>query len=227
MFTRDTLAPVRQPRVLLDGGMCRCIMVDLRAGQDDVFPLLVDVWTAGAYVVADVGWDPSGIWDPAVLKPLSVCDLFTPNAVEAMAYTGADTPEDAARRLAEQVPLAVVTDGARGVHAASLEGTRPCEVFVPAVTAYGTRQRDATGAGDVFGAALVAGTLWGLPLADRLAFGALCAALSLSSLGGAPGAPGWTELQRWWSRALQQGDSPVLSRYEFLDSLLADQRCSA
>ena len=175
----------------------------------------------------DVGWDPSGIWDPAVLKPLSVCDLFTPNAVEAMAYTGADTPEDAARRLAEQVPLAVVTDGARGVHAASLEGTRPCEVFVPAVTAYGPRQRDATGAGDVFGAALVAGTLWGLPLADRLAFGALCAALSLSSLGGAPGAPGWTELQRWWSRALQQGDSPVLSRYEFLDSLLADQRCSA
>ena len=98
---------------------------------------------------------------------------------------------------------------------------------MPAVTAYGTRQRDATGAGDVFGAALVAGTLWGLPLADRLAFGALCAALSLSSLGGAPGAPGWTELQRWWSRALQQGDSPVLSRYEFLDSLLADQRCSA
>ena len=227
MFTRDSLAPVRQPRMLLDDGMCRCIMVDLRPGQDEILPLLVDVWTAGAYVVADVGWDPSGIWDPAVLKPLSVCDLFTPNAVEAMAYTGADTPVDAARRLAEQVPLAVVTDGARGVHAASLEGTRPCEVFVPAVTAYGTRQRDARGAGDVFGAALVAGTLWGLPLADRLAFGALCAALSLSSLGGAPGAPGWTELQRWWSRALQQGDSPVLSRYEFLDSLLADQRCSA
>jgi len=65
----------------------------------------------GTILFADIGFDTSGRWDPADLRPLRYCKAFTPNAVEAMAYTRTDSPNLAVRKLAERVPLAVVTDG--------------------------------------------------------------------------------------------------------------------
>jgi sugar/nucleoside kinase (ribokinase family) len=175
----------------------------------------------GALIFADVGWDPSGAWSPALLDQLSVCHAFMPNAVEAMAYTGTDSPRDALYAIADRVPLAVVTDGANGAMAIdSLTGE---EAFVPAprVTAL-----DPTGAGDVFGAGIVLGTLCRWPLADRLAFAGVCAALAVQQFGGSLAAPGWGDIADWWHdvRAAAghrgaYGDS-LARRYGFLDSLV-------
>ena len=97
------------------------------------------------------------------------CHAFLPNASEAMAYTRTDTPRDALYALADRVPLAVVTNGAHG--ALAIDSATGEEAQVPALR---VPALDPTGAGDVFGAGMVLGTLAGWPLADRLAFAALC-----------------------------------------------------
>ncbi|WP_350274680.1 PfkB family carbohydrate kinase [Kribbella sp. HUAS MG21] len=147
---------------------------------------------AGSVVFADVGWDPSEQWDPAVLDQLQHCDVFLPNADEAMAYTRTDSPEQAMRRLAEQVPLVVVSNGAAG--ATALDAGTGEQVAVPA---YPVPAADTTGAGDVFAAGFIAATLWELPLAQRVRFAALTAALSVTRLGGADAAPRWADLAAW------------------------------
>jgi sugar/nucleoside kinase (ribokinase family) len=175
----------------------------------------------GALIFADVGWDPSGAWSSELLDQLAVCHAFMPNAVEAMAYTGADTPRDALYSIADRVPLAVVTDGANGAMAIdSLSGE---EAFVPAPR---VRALDPTGAGDVFGAGLVLGTLCGWPLTDRLAFAQVCAALAVQEFGGSLAAPGWGDIADWWHEVRAAaghmgayGDS-LARRYAFLDRLV-------
>ena len=64
-------------------------------------------------VFADVGWDPSAQWDPQVLDQLEHCDVFLPNAGEAMNYTRTDTPEQALERLATKVAVVVVLERCR------------------------------------------------------------------------------------------------------------------
>ncbi|MFG2074174.1 Sugar or nucleoside kinase, ribokinase family [Nonomuraea maritima] len=175
----------------------------------------------GALIFADVGWDPSGAWPRSLLDQLSVCHAFMPNATEAMAYTGADTPRDALYAIADKVPLAVVTDGANG--AMAIDATSGEEAFVPAprVTAL-----DPTGAGDVFGAAFVLGTLCGWPLDDRLAFAGVCAALAVQQFGGSLAAPGWGDIADWWHDVRESAahggayTSSLLRRYAFLDRLV-------
>ena len=147
---------------------------------------------AGSVVFADVGWDPTEQWDPAVLDQLQHCDVFLPNADEAMAYTRTDSPEQALRRLAERVPLVVVSNGAAG--AIALDASTGEHIAVPA---FPVPAADSTGAGDVFAAGFIAATLWGLPLAQRVRFAALTAALSVTRLGGADAAPRWADLADW------------------------------
>jgi sugar/nucleoside kinase (ribokinase family) len=175
----------------------------------------------GSMIFADVGWDPSGAWSPALLDQLAYCHAFMPNAVEAMAYTGTDSPRDALYLLADRVPLAVVTDGANG--AMAIDSSTGEEAYVPAprVTAL-----DPTGAGDVFGAGIVLGTLCGWPLADRLAFAELCAALAVQEFGGSLAAPGWGDIADWWHdtrAAAGRGrayDDLLARRYAFLERLV-------
>jgi sugar/nucleoside kinase (ribokinase family) len=147
---------------------------------------------AGSVVFADVGWDPSEQWDPAVLDQLEHCDVFLPNADEAMAYTRTTSPADALDALAEKVPLVVVSKGADGAEA--LDAATGERVAVPA---YPVSAADTTGAGDVFAAGFIAATLWELPLEQRLRFAALTAALSVTRLGGADAAPRWEDLAVW------------------------------
>jgi sugar/nucleoside kinase (ribokinase family) len=164
-------------------------------------------------IFADLGWDPSGQWSSDALAQLAHCHAFMPNAHEAMSYTRTATPEAAAKKLAEIVPLAVVTCGSEGALAIDGSTGEAASVAGLPVTAL-----DPTGAGDVFGASLVAATLAGWPLADRLRFANLSAALSVQRPGGSLSAPGWTGIADWWRSAT---DDPRLRRdYAFLDEVL-------
>ncbi|EDY52062.1 carbohydrate kinase [Streptomyces clavuligerus] len=177
---------------------------------------------SGTRIFADVGWDESGRWDPADLADLEHCEAFLPNAEEAMRYTRTDCPLAAAHALAGRVPVAVVTLGSRGAYA--VDGATGESAQVPAIA---VEALDPTGAGDVFVAGFVTGTLAGWPLADRLAFAGLTAALSVQEFGGSLSAPGWLEIAGWWRqvRSLTGQPPDALRRYAFLDELLpADAR---
>ncbi|MGX1850338.1 carbohydrate kinase family protein [Streptomyces sp. NPDC055299] len=175
----------------------------------------------GSRIFADVGWDDSGRWDPADLADLEHCEAFLPNAEEAMRYTRTDCPRAAARKLADRVPLAVVTLGAEG--ACAVDGRTGESAEVPAIA---VEALDPTGAGDVFVAGFVTGTLADWPLTDRLAFAGLSAALSVQEFGGSLSAPGWAEIAAWWQQVRGYGTGAagtpgVLCRqYAFLDEVL-------
>jgi sugar/nucleoside kinase (ribokinase family) len=171
----------------------------------------------GSRVFADVGWDDSGRWDPADLADLAHCEAFLPNAAEAMNYTRTSCPRAAARRLAELVPLAVVTLGPEGAYAVDSASGETAQVPALSVDAL-----DPTGAGDVFVAGFLTGTLADWPLTDRLAFASLTAALSVQEFGGSLSAPGWIEIAAWWQHAKSYDDQDraALRRYAFLDDLL-------
>jgi len=187
---RDTPVPLDE----LAGSppACRAAIVHLTEHPPGWLPAVAD---AGGLVFADVGWDPAGAWSPDLLDPLAHCHAFLPNEHEAMAYTRTGSAAAALSRIADLVPLAVITRGRAGALAADATTGETAEVGGLPVTAV-----DPTGAGDVFGAALVAGTLAGWPLADRLRFANLCAALSVQGPGGARSAPDWAAVARWWQR---------------------------
>ncbi len=176
--------------------------------------------TDGALVFADLGWDPSGRWTSATLELLDHCYAFTPNAMEAMAYTRTETPHDALYAIADRVPLAVVTDGPRG--ALAIDSATGEEVNIPALR---VPALDATGTGDVFAAALVLGTLADWPLTDKIAFATLCSSLAVQQFGGSLAAPGWGDIARWWHE-VRDGDSrssyelAVRRRYGFLEGIV-------
>ncbi|MCX2925494.1 carbohydrate kinase family protein [Streptomyces sp. NEAU-W12] len=173
----------------------------------------------GTRVFGDVGWDDTGAWDLAALPDLRHCEAFLPNAQEAMRYTGTDCPRAAAHALTDQVPVAVVTLGADGAYAVDRRTGESAEVPAIAVEAL-----DPTGAGDVFVAGFVTGSLAGWPLADRLAFAGLTAALSVQEFGGSLSAPGWSEIAAWWRevQSVRAQDPAALRRYAFLADLVPD-----
>lgn len=175
----------------------------------DRLPWVRTAASAGTLVFADVGWDASAEWPAQVLDMLEDCHAFVPNAVEAMQYTRTDSPRRALHRLGGLVPLVVITCGADGVLA--LDSATGEEVHVPAVP---VPALDPTGAGDVFTAGLILGTLRGWPLARRLAFANLIGALSVQHFGGSLSAPGWGDIADWW-RA-----EPRDPRYDFLADVL-------
>ncbi|MEO3973354.1 PfkB family carbohydrate kinase [Streptomyces sp. CAU 1734] len=193
----------------------RAAVASLTPGRRD--PWIAQAARKGTRIFADVGWDESGRWDPDDLADLEHCEAFLPNAAEAMRYTRTDCPLAAAHALADRVPLAVVTLGPEGAYA--VDGSTGESAQVPGIP---VEALDPTGAGDVFVAGFVTGTLAEWPLADRLAFAALSAALSVQEFGGSLSAPGWLEIAAWW-RHVQgpKGKIPAaLRRYAFLDTLL-------
>ncbi|WP_394434250.1 carbohydrate kinase family protein [Streptomyces sp. SGAir0957] len=198
-----------------------------RAAVASLVPGVAAPWVAeaarnGTRIFADVGWDETGRWDLAALGDLRSCEAFLPNAEEAMRYTRTSCPRDAAHALTEYVPLAVVTLGAEGAYA--VDGRTGETASVPAIE---VAALDPTGAGDVFVAGFVTGTLAGWPLADRLAFAGLTAALSVQEFGGSLSAPGWSEVAAWWRQIHAyeergEQDPAALERYAFLEPLLPE-----
>ncbi len=178
-------------------------------------PWVDGVVDRGSLVFADVGWDDSGAWDAVGLRErLEGCHAFVPNAAEAMAYTGKDHPGAALEVIRDWVPLAVVTAGSGGAYAAD---DRTGEtVWVPGLRVPAI---DPTGAGDVFLAALMAGTLRDWGLTQRIRFANLAAALSVRDVGGALAAPGWADVCDWWTDL--DPDSRLARDYGFLGEVLA------
>jgi len=150
---------------------------------------------AGMLLFGDTGWDEEEKWSPSLLEQLKDFYCFLPNSDEAMAYTRTEDPNDAVHALADRVPVAVVTCGGQG--ALAIDSTTGEQEWVPSLP---VNAHDPTGAGDVFGAGFVLGTLRGWPLRQRLAFANLCAALSVQYVGGSLAAPGWGDIIDWLAR---------------------------
>ena len=189
LVTRGTPPPLSADELITTPPAARAVAAHIGTWPNE---WLAKAKAAGSVVFADVGWDPSEQWDPAVLDQLEHCDVFLPNAEEAMAYTRTTSPAEAIEILATKVPLVVVSKGANGAEA--LDAVTGERVAVPA---YPVPAADTTGAGDVFAAGFIAATLWELPLEQRVRFAALTAALSVTRLGGADAAPRWADLAGW------------------------------
>ncbi|MBB5804346.1 sugar/nucleoside kinase (ribokinase family) [Saccharothrix ecbatanensis] len=168
----------------------------------------------GALLFADIGWDRTGLWAPELLRRLERYDVFLPNDAEAQRYTRCDTPERAAAALAEHVPVVVVTRGGGG--AVAVDSATGEVADVPGLN---VAPLDSTGAGDVFGAGFVLGTLAGWPLVERVRFANLCAALSVQHFGGSLSAPGWVDIATWWRTVSRRADEE-LKGYAFLEDVL-------
>jgi sugar/nucleoside kinase (ribokinase family) len=223
MVTHAHRLPISADALIGTPPLSRAVITSIGGGAAE--PVLPD-WVAqaranGSMIFADAGWDPTGAWDPTLFATLDGCDAFMPNAVEAMSYTRTDSPRDALHRLARHVPLAVVTcggDGAMAVDAVTGE-----EASVPALP---VDALDPTGAGDVFGAGLVLGTIAGWPLEHRLLFAGVSAALAVHEFGGSLAAPGWGDIGDWWRQVEAQaavghrGAVELRRRYGFLDALV-------
>jgi sugar/nucleoside kinase (ribokinase family) len=223
MVTHGHDIPIGSDALIGDPPPARAVFASVGAGAGD---RLLPAWVgrarrAGSLVFADAGWDPTGVWDRSLLDSLPGCDAFMPNAVEAMNFTRTRSPRDALHALAEHVQLAVVTCGSDG--AMALDAGTGEEVVVPALP---VDALDPTGAGDVFGAAFMLGTIAGWPLRHRLLFAGVSAALAVHEFGGSLAAPGWGDLRDWWqgvrTRAVAGSQEAVRlrSRYGFLDDLV-------
>ena len=105
------------------------------------------------------------------------CDIFLPNAQEAMRLTGESSLEAAIRKLGGLCPIVVVKDGSNG--AFGLEHGRL--VHVPAIT---VEPKDTTGAGDNFNAGFLCAWLNKQPLETCLQWGNIVGGLSTTELGG-------------------------------------------
>lgn len=211
MITHAHPPPLEPDHLFSDVPQARACLADISSSRP---PWVDRVVARGSLVFADVGWDATGRWDAAALRErLEGCHAFVPNAAEAMAYTGTTHPGAALEVLRDWVPLAVVTDGSGGAYAADdLTGET---VWVPGLKVPAV---DPTGAGDVFLAALIAGTLRGWRLLQRIRFANLAAALSVRDLSGALASPGWADVCDWWTD-LERG-SHLARDYAFLESVL-------
>jgi sugar/nucleoside kinase (ribokinase family) len=222
MVSHGHPAPIPPSELIGEPPSTRAVFVDL--SDEGCFGGDRPTWVSrarerGARCFADVGWDADGHWAPSVLDGLQHCHAFMPNAIEAMAYTGTSSVQDAVYRLADRVPLAIVTNGPNG--AVGIDSSTGEEAQVPALRVTGL---DPTGSGDVFAAAMLVGTLAGWPLAHRMSFAALCSALALQQFGGSLAAPGWGDVVDWWTavRADPSEDSyhrSLRRRYAFLDEI--------
>ncbi|MEV6985149.1 sugar kinase [Sphaerisporangium sp. NPDC051017] len=123
---------------------------------------------------------------PATRAFLPYVDHFLPNEEQALMISGASGVEEAARRLLEEGPSAVlITLGAEGSLVATAAGTvRVPALDVPVV--------DTTGCGDAYCAGFIAGLLDGRDVVAAARFGTAVAARVAGGLGSDAGLDGLT-----------------------------------
>ena len=137
---------------------------------------------AGAIVCADCG-GLSGNWRLSdFAEALAHLDFIFPNQDEALALTGADTPEEAAEVLyGYGVKNVVVKTGSRGCYLRNPQGGTviPTYTHLPVV--------DTTGAGDNFAAGTIHALLEGKSPADACRFGNGVASVAIQVMGASTG----------------------------------------
>lgn len=211
MVTHGHPAPAELNELLLEVPRSRTCFFDAGSPR----PIWLDGAIAnGSLVFADAGWDSTGSWDIGrMVEQLQGVYAFVPNAAEAMAYTRTETAGAALEVLRDYVPLAVVTTGGGGAFAADAETGETA--WVPAIA---VDVLDPTGAGDVFLAGLIVGTMQRWPLQQRLRFANLCAGLSVRDFGGALASPGWGAVAAWWAE--HRAHTRHGRDYAFLDDVI-------
>jgi sugar/nucleoside kinase (ribokinase family) len=213
MVTYEEVPPVAVESLLPDDYRADAFVVSLA----DADP----AWLAGLHryaplVFADVAWDDERLGSSRTAQALAAVDVFMPNAAEALACTRCSTIEQAAAKLASSGPLVVVKNGGAGSLALQPGAPPGAEVRAAAVP---VDALDTTGAGDVFDAGFVYGSLADWPLAQRLRFANLCASESVKLIGGSLAAPCWRDLGAFWARL---SDGELRQDFAFLADVIAD-----
>lgn len=130
----------------------------------------------------DTGWDPQEQWMAADLRAaLAHTSYVFPNALEFAALSGTD---DVARGMANLLQLGVGAVVLKQGAAGAVHGDAGGVFHHPGFSAIAV---DTTGAGDAFNAGYVAAMLRGMPVAERLACGNGCGALTVAAIGGTNG----------------------------------------
>jgi sugar/nucleoside kinase (ribokinase family) len=209
MVTYEEVPPVAVESLLPEGYRADAFVVSLAHADP--------TWLAGLHhlaplVFADVAWDDERLASSRFLEGLAGVDVFMPNAAEALACTRCETIEQAAAQLALGGPLVVVKDGAAGSLAVAPGANQALRAEAVVVDAL-----DTTGAGDVFDAGFVYGSLAGWPLAQSLRFANLCASESVKLIGGSLAAPCWRDLAAFWSKL---DDNELRQDFSFLNAVI-------
>ena len=212
MVTYEAPPPVDVVDLVPDGYRADAFVMSL-AGLDSRW--LARLHEHTPLVVADVGWDVEYLGSRELADKLRYVDVFMPNAAEARVSSGRDDVEDAARALSGERRLVVVKDSGSGSVAID-----PATGSVLRVPALPVQARDTTGAGDVFDAGFVYGSLARWPLPQRMRFANLCAAESVKLEGGSLSAPCWRDLKAFWDSL---ADPVLREAYNFLPALFDGQ----
>lgn len=153
------------------------LLAGLRPDLPDLFR---DARRLGLTTSLDTNFDPAGEW--RLDGMLDQCDIFLPNAAEAMAVTRAPDLKAALDELSARVGIvAVKLGGEGGVARRGNEEARARPMAVEVV--------DTVGAGDSFDAGFLCGILGGRSLAESLRLGLACGSLSVTAAGGTAAQP--------------------------------------
>jgi sugar/nucleoside kinase (ribokinase family) len=155
------------------------LLPQLAAALPDLF---ARARSAGLTTSLDTNYDPARQW-AGVEAVLPHLDLLFPNRAEALALSGEDDLESAARRLAQAGPTVVVKDGPEGAVRVDPDGSVLHEAGRSVVPV------DTTGAGDTFDAAYVDSFLRDLDPVECLRRACTAGALSTSAVGGTAAQP--------------------------------------
>jgi sugar/nucleoside kinase (ribokinase family) len=144
----------------------------------------------GTKVYMDCQAHDQSLDDPHVRKALSLTDVFSPNAEEAMKLTGCEHIEDALEVLAQQVPVVIIKLGKEGCVCRCGEQ----ELRIPSMQ---VEVADTTGAGDNFDSGFLCGQIREFSLADSLRMANICGALSVQGYGGTTTSPTYNQVKRF------------------------------
>lgn len=159
------------------------LLCQLECNLDATVTAMQRAKAKGKYVVLN-----TAPYQPLSDEILSLCDMVTPNEVEAAQLVGFDavTPENAEAACdalrARGVDTVIIT---LGEHGAFVKNDELCQL----VPAHKVKAVDSTGAGDCFNGALVAALAEGEDLLSAIRFANAAAAISVTSRGAAKSMP--------------------------------------
>ncbi|CAL9566572.1 carbohydrate kinase family protein [Streptomyces sp. enrichment culture] len=171
----DGVARLHLSGYLLFSGSGRALVAAaLAAARARGVPVSLDPASAGFL---------AGLGAERFLSLVGGVDVLLPSRDEACLLTGLPDPADAAAALSRDIPVVVVTLGARG---ALLARSGEVCARVPAVAA---TARDTTGAGDAFTGAFLAALLAGADAPEAVRQGCRAGARAVEVVGGRPPRP--------------------------------------